>query len=230
MSIKYANTALKNRSSKLETSLAYGFIIVMITGGFCISSKAQTANATIQKGNEAYKKGDFTTAYSDYLKATEQDPNNVAAAFNLGNSLIKTNKASDAVVSYENAIKNSNDNNAKADSYYNEGLAYIKEKNLRKAAEAFKQSLRMSPNDQDARENLQKALNDLKKQQQQNQPQNKNQQQKQDQQQKQKKQPQSKMSQQMMEQKFRELRNQEKQLQKQLQQRNNSPFQPEKDW
>lgn len=186
---------------------------------------AQNENVLIFKGNQAYQKGDYTTAFNNYSKAAENDPQNAYAAFNLGNTLIRTNKPNEAIRTYDEAIKNTSLTSVKAEANYNKGLAYIKQKKLPQAIEAFKQALRLTPNDDEARDNLQKALNELKKQQQQ--PQNNKQQQNQ---QKQQKKPQSKLSQQMMEQKFRELRDQEKQLQKQLQQKNNSPSQPEKDW
>lgn len=153
-----------------------------------------------------------------------KDPENTTARFNLANAQQKQNEINEANKNYDEVIEKADLNSLRAESNYNKGLAHLKGKDLLQAIASFKQSLKEDPNDDDARENLQKALNELKKQQQQNKPQ-KNQQQ----QQNQKKQKQQPLNKAMMQQKFNELRNQEKQLQQKLQSKNNT-LQPEKDW
>jgi tetratricopeptide (TPR) repeat protein len=182
-------------------------------------------NRTIKQGNDAYKKGDYKDAASLYKTALGKDSKNTAAKFNLGNALDKTNDLVNAEKYYDEiASSSSTDASLKAKSFYNKGVAEAQQQKLLEAIESFKQALKLTPEDDEARENLQKAINDLKKQQQQPQPQsNKS---------KQKQQPQQKNKMpnpQMMEQKFNELRDKEKQLQKMLQQRPNQS-QPDKDW
>jgi len=186
---------------------------------------AQQVNNEIAKGNEAYKKGDYKTAIENYKNALRKAPENNTARFNLANALQKQNETEQSKKEYNEVIAKADINSLKSESNYNEALAYIKEKDLQNAITFFEESLKENPNDDDARENLQKAMNDLKKQQQQNQPQNK----KQKEQQNQKKQKQPPLNKEMMQQKFNELRNQENQLQKKLQSKNNTA-QPEKDW
>ena len=154
-----------------------------------------------------------------------KEPGNNTARFNLANALQKENQTEQSKKNYDEVIAHADISSLKAESNYNKALAFIKEQNLQSAIQFFEESLKENPSDDDARENLQKALNNLKKQQQQNQPQN----QKQKQQQSQKQQKQPPLNKDMMQQKFNELRNQENQLQKKLQSKNNST-QPEKDW
>ena len=154
-----------------------------------------------------------------------KEPENNTARFNLANALQKENQTEQSKKNYDEVIASADINSLKAESNYNKALALIKEQNLQNAIQFFEESLKENPSDDDARENLQKALNDLKKKQQQNQPQN--QKQKPQQNPKQQKQPQ--VNKDMMQQKFNELRNQENQLQKKLQSKNNTA-QPEKDW
>ncbi|MGI8951842.1 MAG: tetratricopeptide repeat protein [Chitinophagaceae bacterium] len=193
---------------------------------------AQNANNLIKIGNDAYKKGDYKNAVTQYQKALQQDAKNNIAKFNLGNALQKQNQFAESEKEYDEIAKNSTDENLQANSYYNKGVSLVQQKKLPEAITAFKQSLKLSPTDDSARENLQKALNDLK-QQQQNQSQN-NQQKKQQKQnqQKQKQQPQDKnpLSKQRAEQLLSNLRQQEKELQKKLQQQKTTTGQPEKDW
>jgi len=153
-----------------------------------------------------------------------KDSKNAAAKFNLGNALDKQSDPVNAEKYYDDVASSTTNASLKAKSVYNKGVAEAQQQKLPEAIESFKQALTLTPEDDEARENLQKAINDLKKQQQQQQPQpNKS---------KQKQQPQQKNKMpnpQMMEQKFNELRDKEKQLQKMLQQKPNQS-QPDKDW
>ena len=185
---------------------------------------AQQANNYIQKGNDAYRKGDYNSAVEAYKNALRKDPQNNTARFNLANALQKQNHDVEAEKNYDDIIEHPDAGSLKAASNYNKGVAYLKQKDLLKAITSFKDALKKDPADEDARENLQKAMNELKKQQ--GSSQNKQQQQKQKPEQ-QKKQP--PLNKEMMQQKFNELRNQEKQLQQKLQSRNNTT-QPDKDW
>jgi Ca-activated chloride channel family protein len=199
------------------------YFITIVSLFFLANINAQPVNNYIQKGNEAYRKGDFSNAVENYKTALRKDPENNTARFNLANALQRQNETNEAKKKYDEIIENKDANSLKAASNYNKGLTYIKEKDLAQAINSFKESLKENPNDDEARENLQKALNELKKSQQQNQPQ------KQQQQKPQKQQRQPPLNKDMMQQKFNELRNQEKQLQQKLQSKNNT-VQPEKDW
>ena len=189
------------------------------------SLPAQHANNDIKKGNEAYHKGDLSLAIESYKNALRKEPENNTARFNLANALQKKNETEASEKNYDAIISKADIISLKSESNYNKALAFVKEKKLPDAINAFRESLKENPADDDARENLQKAMNDYKKQQQQNQPKPKDQ----PKQQNQKRQKQPPVNKQMMQQKFDELRNQEKQLQKKLQSKNSSGDN-DKDW
>jgi len=165
----------------------------------------------------------------------------------LGNALYKNNKADDAVKAYDNALSNASTVADKEKTFYNKGVVLQNNKKLPECIEAYKNALKIDPNDEDARQNLQKALVQQKQQQQQQKQDKKDNQKKkepkQDQdkkdQQKQKDQdknnepkPQpSKISKQDAEEKLKALMQQEKNLQDKLRKVNTaSPNKPEKDW
>ena len=107
---------------------------------------------------------------------------------------------------------------------------YQNEKKLQECIRAYKSALKLNPQDEDARQNLQKALQQIKQQQQkQNEDKNKN---KQDQKEKEDKKPQpSKISKKDAEEKLKALLQQEKNLQEKLKKVNtSSPNKPDKDW
>ena len=183
---------------------------------------AQPLDNIIKTGNDAYKKRDYKTATDLYKKALAKEADNLTAKFNLGNAYERQNKIFEAAKYYDDVAGTTGDAALKAKALYNRALAYVKEQKLPDAIETFKQSLKLEPSDNETRENLQKAINDLKKQQQSQPPPKQNQK---PQKNKKNKQP----DKDMMEQKFDELRDKEKQLQKMLQKKPNS-FQPDKDW
>jgi len=193
-------------------------LFVFVTGMLC----AQPLDNIIKTGNDAYKKRDYKTATDLYKKALAKEADNLTAKFNLGNAYERQNKIFEAAKYYDDVAGTTGDEALKAKALYNRALAYVKEQKLPDAIETFKQSLKLEPSDNETRENLQKAINDLKKQQQSQPPPKQNQK---PQKNKKNKQP----DKDMMEQKFDELRDKEKQLQKMLQKKPNS-FQPDKDW
>lgn len=110
---------------------------------------------------------------------------------------------------------------------YNKGVTLSTQKKLLESIEAYKESLRLNSADEEARQNLQKALNELKKQPQQNQKkQDKQQNPKQPEQQKNN----SKLNQKQVEQMLNALRKDEKKLQQDIQKRNNTGRSDSKDW
>ncbi len=187
------------------------------------SALAQEINSLIKKGNEAYKNGDYKNAAQLYKNALEKDVTNDIAKFNLGNALEKQLNITEAEKYYNDVAGNTKDINLKTKALYNKGVSEVREQKLIDAIETFKQSLMLNPLDNDTRENLQKAINEFKKQQQ-----NSSQNQKKQKAQKDIKNN-KKANQEMIEQKFSELRAKEKQLQKMLQKKPNA-VQPGKDW
>ncbi len=207
-------------------------IFLVIVAIFCSAySFAQKENKQIAAGNKAYQKGDFKTAAKSYQQALKINPKSNIAKYNLANSLEKQKDGEQAGKLYQDLAKNGN-KGIQGDANYNNGVTQVHSKDLKGAVSSFENALRKNPNDQMARENLQKALNDLKQQQQQ---QKQNQQQKQDnkQNQQQQKPQESKKDQQNkkdMDDLLKQLSEQEKDLQKKLQQQQQQRKQPEKDW
>ena len=161
-----------------------GSIAVLFFMGLSVSSFSQNAKSSIIKGNKAYKANNYEAAGDQYRDALKNSGDNFTADYNLGNALYKTNKTDEAVKSYDNAIANTTDSSVKQKAFYNKGVAYQKEKKLPDCISAYKSALLLNPNDEDARQNLQRALKEEEKQKQ-----NQQQKQKQNQQNKKKQQP-----------------------------------------
>lgn len=181
-----------------------------------------------------YKQKNYEASEQEYNKALTENPKNATALYNNGNAQFRSNKMDNAVQSYDNTIDNSNDKAVREKSFYNKGVALAKQQKLQESIDAWKESLKIDPNDNEARENLQKALLELKKQQEQNKNKEKqnNKQQQQDQKKQEQKpqQQQSKLTKQQVEQLLKALQQKEKEVQQKMQKGNSSPTKPEKDW
>ena len=201
---------------------------------------AQKENAAIRKGNRYYKEQKFDESEKQYQQALEQSPDNAAANYNLGNVQFRKNSFEDAARSYDATIAHADDKDIKEKSLYNKGLAFIKQKKLEESIAAWKDALKLNPTDEEARDNLQKALMEQKNKQQQQQKDNKKQEdkkeenkkkqedKKQDQQPQQQK---SRLSKQQVEQLLKALQQKEKDVQDKMNQNKvKSLSQPDKDW
>jgi len=224
----------EKKKLKIKSAVAVFFFI-----GLSVSSFAQSAKESIIKGNKSYKENNYDAAENAYRDALKNSDTNVTASYNLGNVLYRKNNTEEAVKSYDMVIAHSPNNAVKQEAFYNKGVAYQKAKKLPECITAYKNALILNPNDEDARQNLQRALKEQQKQQQQqnkDQKNQKNQQQKQQQKQEQQnKQPQpspSKISKQDAEEKLKSLLQNEKELQDKLHKIKGAPApdSPEKDW
>jgi tetratricopeptide (TPR) repeat protein len=210
-----------------------------------LTSSAQTqhknGDALIRSGNRYYKKKQLDQSQQQYEEAVRKAPGNPTANYNLGNAQFRKNNYADAANSYSNSVEHSGDDKAMQEKgLYNKGVALIKQKKLQESIDAWKQALRLDANDEDARENLQKALMQLKQQQQQQQQDKKKEEkkdkkdEKKDQQQEQPQQPKpqpSRLNKQQVEQYLKTLQQKEKEIQDKMNQSKvKAPNQPEKDW
>lgn len=210
------------------------YITVMLISLVPLLAMAQVENPALRKGNQSYKKGEFDKALPEYEKATTQNPANPVAQFNLGNAQFRKQDYAAAEKSFAAAIDAAGNNVLKQKAWYNKGVSLSKQQKLLESIEAYKTALKLDAADESARINLQKALSELKKRQDQ---QNQNKQQeeekpKKDQQQKNKPQPrQSKLDKRKIEQYLKSLQQKEQEVQQKIQQnRSRAGSQPDKDW
>jgi len=176
---------------------------------------AQTTD-NISKGNDFYKNAEFDLAEKQYRIAVEQGNEVFIAQYNLANALLRQKKYKEATGILQNLLQTNLLPDTKSAVHYNQGVIYTKQKDLLSSIEAYKNALRIDPDDIQARENLQKALLELKKQQQ-------------DKKDQPKPQP-SRMSQKEAQNKLDQLQQKEKELQERLQKNNQKGNSLPKDW
>jgi Ca-activated chloride channel family protein len=213
-----------SRRYKAVTSV----LVFLIAANF---SFGQNVKKEIINGNEAYKNKRYNEAGASYQKALSKAPADPVAAYNMGNTNYRTNKPENATDLYDNTIKNAPDNITREKAYYNKGVAFQKQNKLPECIAAYKSALKISPGDEDARQNLERALMQQKQKNQQDKKDDKNKNEDQNKKQQQPKPQPSKISKQDAEEKLKTLLAHEKDLQEKLKKvRTAAPDKPKQDW
>jgi tetratricopeptide (TPR) repeat protein len=140
-------------------------------------AQEKTDRDYLRSGNKLYNDSLFIKAEVDYRKALEINPKSTDAMFNLANALLMQQKAKEAMEQYESVSKIEKDKEKLAQIYHNMGVILQSSKQLPQCIEAYKESLRNNPKDDETRYNLALAQKQLKDQQQNQQNQDQQQQQ-----------------------------------------------------
>ena len=147
-----------------------GFAVVPLLG-FTFLDPAADNN---RQGNRLFHEGKFEEALEYYRKAQVEKPDAPELRFNAGDAYFKKNAFQDALQEFGHALK-SRDPSLLSRAYYNLGNVHVRQQNLQQAVEAYKRSLSITPDDLDAKVNLEWVLEKMREQEKnQNQEQQKN--------------------------------------------------------
>lgn len=147
--------------------------------------EAQQERKHIRNGNREFAEEKYLDSEIEYRKALDKKNLSFEGQFNLGDALFKQEKYDEALEQFQILAGTETNPQNLAQVHHNIGNSYMALGKIPEAIEAYKNSLRNNPMDNDTRYNLIAAQKMLQQQQQQNQQnqQNKDQQQNQDQQQ-----------------------------------------------
>lgn len=149
-------------------------IIWMIAFLLCsvtmFAQKAERKN--VREGNKLYQDEKFTESEIAYRKGLEVNPRSIEGSYNLGNALYKQGKYPEAAEQYQllagqsDRMKETKDGTSRlSEVYHNMGNIFMQNKDYGKSVEAYKQSLRLNPKDDETRYNLALAQKLLENQQ-----------------------------------------------------------------
>ena len=195
------------------TKKFYILSLLLVASAVQVFAQQKTDRDYLRSGNKLYNDSLFIKAEVDYRKALEINPKSTDAMFNLANTLLMQQKAKEAMEQYESVSKIEKDKDKLAQIYHNMGVILQSSKQLPQCIEAYKESLRNNPKDNETRYNLALAQKQLKDQQQD--------QQNQDQQQQQQEQKEDKQEQNKDQQEQEQKDQQQQQNQQQQQQNKN---------
>jgi len=128
---------------------------------FPVILNAQAAREKVFEGNKLFNEEKFDEASNKYQDALLEDPGSSIIQFNVGNVLYKKNNYEKALESYNKSL-DSDDVLFQAQSYYNIGNTLYRSGKLPESILAYERALKLNPDDQDAKHNLEFVRNKLK--------------------------------------------------------------------
>ncbi|MGB1217427.1 MAG: tetratricopeptide repeat protein, partial [Saprospiraceae bacterium] len=161
----------------MKQSLKYTFLFLFMG---ILGASAQNGHVELREGDAAYKSEDYAKAEEEYLRALEENPESVKGHFNRANAIYKglenaeleseeelTKRLDKAAEEYQSAIQNTDNDDIKANAYHNLGNTMVQKQDLEKGIEAYKNALRLNPDDLNTKKNLYLTQKYLQQQQQQ---------------------------------------------------------------
>lgn len=128
-----------------------------------VALSAQNDRMLIRQGNRQFHSQQYEKAEATYRKAVAANPKNPEAQYNLGCALMVQQKDSMAVGCFQKAGELQTDKLRRAQTYHNMGVIFQQNKQWSNAVEAYKESLRMNPKDNETRYNLALCLKQKQK-------------------------------------------------------------------
>ena len=142
-------------------------IPILLLAVVALAGCGQSAETLNNKGNEAFADQDFEGALTAYLGAQEDVPEMAEPHYNAANSHYRMEDYQQAQQEIEQALVGEESQQAlDQHSYYNLGNTFFQAQQFEPAIEAYKEALRLNPDDLQAKQNLELALRQLQQQEQ----------------------------------------------------------------
>ncbi len=150
-------------------NLKYRFLILSLLSLTPALVYAQGEKKYVRQGNREYEKSKFSESEISYRRALDKTKIYPDAVFNTGDALYRQKKYEDAGKQFaENSTMNE-DRAKKSAALYNLGNSLLQANKVQESIEAYKSSLKLKPDNLEAKYNLAYAQDLLKQQQQQQQ-------------------------------------------------------------
>lgn len=129
-------------------------LLILLVFASVTQMQAQADRQFIRNGNKLYRQQNYAKAETEYRKALSKNARNMQAMYNLGCALMMQQKDSAAIVQLQNAGRSEQSPRRKAMAYHNIGVICQGHQMYGEAIEAYKESLRNNPSDNETRYNL----------------------------------------------------------------------------
>ena len=145
----------------------FSLIIVLVVGLWACSAWGDAFSSSNKKGNKAYRRGQelaqegekneaaeaWEEALKHYRDAEIERPENPELSYNIGNAAYQQERYEDALERYFRAL-NSDELEHQARTHYNLGNTLYRSGKYPEAIQAYQKCLELTPDDQDAKFNL----------------------------------------------------------------------------
>ena len=141
--------------------IALGILVLVGLSSGSAWAQRYPERRVLRSGNSLYEKKQYPEAETKYRKAQDMNPT-YEGLFNLADVLYKQKRYEEALNILKQIARDDVAGLHAPDAYYNLGNTYFQMKKLPEAAEAYKNTLRRNPSDDEARYNLAYVLELMK--------------------------------------------------------------------
>ncbi len=128
----------------------------------CFAPAAHASETQLKEGNRLFRKGQYDLALKKYNDALRDAPNSSVLKFNAGGATYQMGNFSEAEKQFQEVAALAAPAELRAAARYNQGNAQFRQGKWKEAIDSYKESLRINPNDEDAKYNLGVALETLR--------------------------------------------------------------------
>jgi len=129
-------------------------LLIILSLLISFTSFAQNKKSLLREGNTLYADSSYNDAEMQYRKSLEKDQDYFNASFNLADAVYKQERYEESSALFGALIDNAPTESDLSKVYHNMGNALVKEQKLDEAIDAYKNALRINPNDAETRHNL----------------------------------------------------------------------------
>ena len=129
-------------------------LLIILSLLISFTSFAQNKKSLLREGNTLYADSSYNDAEMQYRKSLEKDQDYFNASFNLADAVYKQERYEESSALFGALIDNAPTEGDLSKVYHNMGNSLVKEQKLDEAIDAYKNALRINPNDAETRHNL----------------------------------------------------------------------------
>jgi tetratricopeptide (TPR) repeat protein len=126
---------------------------------------AQSTRGLVNDGVDNYEENNYAEAEVNFKKGVESDMENFESRFNLGDAIYKQGRYEEALEEFKNSMSLAQTEEQKAKIFHNLGNTFLKSQKLQESIGAYKEALKINPNDLETKYNLSYALKQMQNQQ-----------------------------------------------------------------
>ncbi len=126
---------------------------------------AQSTRGLVNDGVDEYENNNFAESEVNFKKGIDTDLENFESRFNLGDAIYKQGRYEEALEEFKNSMPLALTNDSKSSIYHNIGNTLLKSKKLEESIAAYREALKLTPNDMETKYNLSYALKQMQNQQ-----------------------------------------------------------------
>jgi Ca-activated chloride channel homolog len=135
---------------------------------------AQATRGLVNDGVDEYEENKFAEAEVNFKKGIEADVENFESRFNLGDAIYKQGRFEEALEEFKNSMPLALNDESKSSIFHNIGNTLLKSQKLQESIGAYREALKLNPNDMETKYNLSYAIKQMQNQQDNKQDQDKN--------------------------------------------------------